>query len=89
MPIIFYHLRVLCLILVINYSKRRFDEHQAEEWWKENKDRVLRRYSPPVANTAHIGSPRAPAVIEENIKQYHLLEHSCENQVQESNAGNG
>lgn len=73
----------------VRFSKRRFDEHQAEEWWKENKDRVLRRYSPPVANTAHIGSPRAPAVTEENIKQHHLLEHSCENQVEESNAGNG
>ncbi|GER52262.1 regulator of chromosome condensation family protein [Striga asiatica] len=29
----------------VRFSKRRFDEHQAEEWWKENKDRLLRRYS--------------------------------------------
>ncbi|KAL6522756.1 hypothetical protein OROHE_016603 [Orobanche hederae] len=30
----------------VRFSKRRFDEHQAEEWWKENKDRLLRRYTP-------------------------------------------
>lgn len=28
------------------YSKRRFAEQQAEEWWKENKDRLLKKYSP-------------------------------------------
>lgn len=27
-------------------SKRRFAEQQAEEWWKENKDRLLKKYSP-------------------------------------------
>ncbi|XP_065878029.1 PH, RCC1 and FYVE domains-containing protein 1-like isoform X2 [Euphorbia lathyris] len=27
---------------------RRFKERQAEEWWVENKDRLLKRYSPPM-----------------------------------------
>lgn len=31
----FYH---LC-------SKRRFSEQLAEEWWKENRDRLLRKYA--------------------------------------------
>ncbi|KAL3648773.1 hypothetical protein CASFOL_005176 [Castilleja foliolosa] len=34
----------------VKFSKRRFDGHQAEEWWKENKDRVLRRYTPARLN---------------------------------------
>ncbi|KAL0349033.1 UNVERIFIED_CONTAM: PH, RCC1 and FYVE domains-containing protein 1 [Sesamum angustifolium] len=35
----------------VRFSKRRFAEQQAEEWWKENKDRVLKKYSPPKPNT--------------------------------------
>ncbi|KAL2530306.1 Regulator of chromosome condensation (RCC1) family with FYVE zinc finger domain [Forsythia ovata] len=31
----------------VRFSKRRFAEQQAEEWWKENKDRLLKKYSPP------------------------------------------
>ncbi|XP_073027881.1 PH, RCC1 and FYVE domains-containing protein 1-like [Primulina eburnea] len=30
----------------IQFSKRKFDEQQAEEWWKENKDRLQKKYSP-------------------------------------------
>lgn len=30
----------------VRFSKRKFDEHQAEEWWNKNKDRVLKRYVP-------------------------------------------
>lgn len=41
-------------------SKRRFQEQQAEVWWKENKDRLLRRYS-PASNTASTGSSSTPA----------------------------
>nr|KYP38655.1 putative E3 ubiquitin-protein ligase HERC2 [Cajanus cajan] len=29
----------------VRFSKRRFHEHQAEEWWNKNKDMVLRKYS--------------------------------------------
>ncbi|KZV26554.1 hypothetical protein F511_35888 [Dorcoceras hygrometricum] len=30
----------------IRFSKRKFDEHQAEEWWKENRERLMKKYSP-------------------------------------------
>ncbi|KAK9724307.1 hypothetical protein RND81_05G062700 [Saponaria officinalis] len=36
----------------VRFSKRRFAETQAEEWWKANRDRVLRKYSPPPQNNA-------------------------------------
>ncbi|CAJ1810137.1 unnamed protein product [Sphenostylis stenocarpa] len=29
----------------VRFSKRRFHEHQAEDWWNKNKDRVLKKYS--------------------------------------------
>ncbi|ESW12141.1 hypothetical protein PHAVU_008G087700 [Phaseolus vulgaris] len=29
----------------VRFSKRRFHEHQAEEWWNANKDKVLKKYS--------------------------------------------
>ncbi|WCJ20720.1 Regulator of chromosome condensation (RCC1) family with FYVE zinc finger domain [Euphorbia peplus] len=32
----------------VKFSKRRFKERQAEEWWVENKDRLLKSYSPPM-----------------------------------------
>ncbi|CAM8994610.1 unnamed protein product [Rhodiola kirilowii] len=50
----------------VRFSKRKFDEHQAEVWWKENKERLLRRYSPPAAHhppsePAANPSPRDPS----------------------------
>ncbi|XAR57432.1 hypothetical protein NMG60_11025575 [Bertholletia excelsa] len=35
----------------VRFSRRRFAEHDAEEWWKENKDRLLRKYSSTMANS--------------------------------------
>ncbi|OAP04073.1 hypothetical protein AXX17_AT3G25390 [Arabidopsis thaliana] len=29
----------------VRFSKKRFDEHQAEDWWTKNKDRLLKCYS--------------------------------------------
>ncbi|XP_075085997.1 PH, RCC1 and FYVE domains-containing protein 1-like [Nicotiana tabacum] len=51
----------------VRFSKRRFAEQQAEEWWKENKDRLLKKYSPPKTNVASADSsfPPPPAT-EEN-----------------------
>ncbi|PIN08402.1 putative protein, contains RCC1 domain [Handroanthus impetiginosus] len=43
----------------VRFSKRRFAEQQAEEWWKENKDRLLKKYSPPAKPTRT--SPEAAA----------------------------
>ncbi|KAL8162783.1 hypothetical protein V2J09_014272 [Rumex salicifolius] len=31
----------------VRFSKRKFLEQQAEEWWKENKERVMKKYSSP------------------------------------------
>ncbi|XWS08780.1 hypothetical protein CRYUN_Cryun40dG0030100 [Craigia yunnanensis] len=45
----------------VRFSKRRFDEHQAEEWWSKNKDRVLMRYSPHATKSASaVSSPTQP-----------------------------
>ncbi|KAK7340016.1 hypothetical protein VNO77_20708 [Canavalia gladiata] len=30
----------------VRFSKRRFHEQQAEEWWNKNKDRLIRKYNP-------------------------------------------
>ncbi|XP_057459832.1 PH, RCC1 and FYVE domains-containing protein 1-like [Actinidia eriantha] len=50
----------------VRFSKRRFAEQQAEEWWMENKDRLLKKYSLPVANNAPTGSFVTPTPSEEN-----------------------
>ncbi|XVF66478.1 hypothetical protein PTKIN_Ptkin10aG0038600 [Pterospermum kingtungense] len=45
----------------VRFSKRRFDENQAEEWWGKNKDRVLKRYSPHATKPAPaVSSPTPP-----------------------------
>ncbi|WZZ71586.1 hypothetical protein YC2023_082956 [Brassica napus] len=46
----------------VRFSKKRFDEHQAEDWWTKNKDRLLKWYSPnssssPVASDSSIAPP--------------------------------
>ncbi|CAL5192431.1 unnamed protein product [Lathyrus oleraceus] len=38
----------------VRFSKRRFREDQAEEWWNLNKDRVLERYSPHATNSKDV-----------------------------------
>ncbi|KAI9087456.1 hypothetical protein K1719_030596 [Acacia pycnantha] len=45
----------------VRFSKRRFDEQQAEEWWSKNKDKVVRTYSPSATNFA-------PLPVEENVE---------------------
>lgn len=49
-----------CICIQTFFSKRRFDEQQAEEWWSKNKDRVVRRYS-PTASPNLTGSSSTPA----------------------------
>jgi len=36
----------------VRFSKRRFAENQAEEWWRENQERVFKKYSHPT-QSAH------------------------------------
>ncbi|KAL3031024.1 hypothetical protein AAZX31_02G005300 [Glycine max] len=50
----------------IRFSKRRFNEQQAEEWWNQNKDKVLSKYSPPAAKNSKTGSSITPPHAEEN-----------------------
>ncbi|KAK7374036.1 hypothetical protein VNO80_07460 [Phaseolus coccineus] len=53
----------------VRFSKRRFHEHQAEEWWNANKDKVLKKYS-ILAATKTEGSASSntlPPPAEENI----------------------
>ncbi|KAK7393687.1 hypothetical protein VNO78_22250 [Psophocarpus tetragonolobus] len=52
----------------IRFSKRRFNEQQAEEWWNQNKDKVLGKYSPPVTKNSISGSSITPALSEENVE---------------------
>ncbi|CAH9068759.1 unnamed protein product [Cuscuta epithymum] len=47
----------------VRFSKRKFAEQQAEEWWRENKDRLLKRYSPPPKTN---GSASTEKTVEEN-----------------------
>ncbi|KAA8548817.1 hypothetical protein F0562_000501 [Nyssa sinensis] len=53
----------------VRFSKRRFAEQQAEGWWKENKDRVLKKYSPAGTNSTPTGSSIAPTPAEENSEE--------------------
>ncbi|KAH7859320.1 hypothetical protein Vadar_034550 [Vaccinium darrowii] len=50
----------------VRFSKRRFAEQQAEEWWMGNKDRLLKKYNPSVANSASTGSSTIPTASDEN-----------------------
>ncbi|KAL2330613.1 hypothetical protein Fmac_018194 [Flemingia macrophylla] len=55
----------------VRFSKRRFHEHQAEEWWNKNKDRVLRKYSVQAITTEGTGSSNTlhpPPPAEENTE---------------------
>ncbi|CAA7404961.1 unnamed protein product [Spirodela intermedia] len=36
----------------VRFSKRRFAEHQAEEWWKANQDQVFKKYIHPNTHIA-------------------------------------
>ncbi|KAH6823522.1 Regulator of chromosome condensation family protein [Perilla frutescens var. hirtella] len=49
----------------IRFSKRRFSEQQAGEWWAENKDRLLRKYSPARTSNllADVTPPESPAEV--------------------------
>ena len=72
-------------ICILNFSsKRKFDEHQAEDWWSKNKDRVLKRYSPPTASPALIGSSSTSVPVDEGSPSTHAHradEGSCSTTV--------
>ncbi|WOH01462.1 hypothetical protein DCAR_0520846 [Daucus carota subsp. sativus] len=45
----------------VKFSKRKFAEQQAEEWWKANKDRLLKKYSASKNITTTSESSTAPS----------------------------
>ncbi|KAE8703042.1 XB3 in, putative isoform 1 [Hibiscus syriacus] len=45
----------------VRFSKRKFAEQQAEEWWSNNKDRVLMRYSKPSAAVGETTDKASPS----------------------------
>ncbi|CAH2079245.1 unnamed protein product, partial [Thlaspi arvense] len=46
----------------VRFSKRRFDEHQAEEWWNSEKVRLLKRYSHHVLSSSPRASDSVPTL---------------------------
>ncbi|KAK7294813.1 hypothetical protein RJT34_17710 [Clitoria ternatea] len=55
----------------VRFSKRRFHEHQAEEWWNKNKDKVLKKYNPHATNHESTELPSTtslPPPVEENTE---------------------
>ncbi|KAE9592331.1 hypothetical protein Lal_00028310 [Lupinus albus] len=52
----------------VRFSKRKFDEQRAEEWWNQNKDRVFKKYSPAgTKDAAGTGSFITRSHSEENV----------------------
>lgn len=43
----------------VRFSKKRFDEHQAEDWWTKNKDRLLKCYSSNSSSSSSSSNPTA------------------------------
>ncbi|KAE9622033.1 putative brevis radix (BRX) domain-containing protein [Lupinus albus] len=53
----------------VRFSKRKFDGHQAEEWWNRNKDRVYKKYSPAgTKDAAGTGSSVTLPHSEDNVE---------------------
>ncbi|CAN8324471.1 unnamed protein product [Cochlearia groenlandica] len=44
----------------VRFSKRRFDENQAEEWWNNKKDELLKKYSHYVSSSSPKDSDSVP-----------------------------
>ncbi|KAK8955810.1 Ultraviolet-B receptor UVR8 [Platanthera guangdongensis] len=70
----------------VRFSKRRFAEQQAEEWWRENQGRVLKKYSyPPGHNRSYSTSHAFPEassssslmLLEAAALHEHLLGRDC------------
>ncbi|PPD95120.1 hypothetical protein GOBAR_DD07809 [Gossypium barbadense] len=53
----------------VRFSKRKFDEQHAGEWWSNNKDRVLMRYSPNAAKLASAVSSPTPLPADEETSE--------------------
>ncbi|TYI12293.1 hypothetical protein ES332_A09G267200v1 [Gossypium tomentosum] len=65
----FYHNNGGKIFKRVRFSKRKFDEQQAGEWWSNNKDRVLTRYSPNAAKLASAVSSPTPLPADEETSE--------------------
>ncbi|KAF8014375.1 hypothetical protein BT93_H0267 [Corymbia citriodora subsp. variegata] len=59
----------------VRFSKRRFAEQQAEEWWNNNKDRVFKKYPPLMMSISHTGTSSNPSNAGENNDAAQSSEH--------------
>ncbi|XP_058091699.1 PH, RCC1 and FYVE domains-containing protein 1-like isoform X2 [Magnolia sinica] len=50
----------------VKFSKRKFAEKKAEDWWKENKERVYKKYNYRGADTGETGSSMTVGPTEED-----------------------
>ncbi|KAE8717658.1 hypothetical protein F3Y22_tig00110044pilonHSYRG00351 [Hibiscus syriacus] len=56
-----YHNNGVKIFKRVRFSKRKFHEQQAGEWWRNNKNRVFMRYSPTAIKPAPaVSSPTPP-----------------------------
>ncbi|KAL4297888.1 hypothetical protein GQ457_12G003990 [Hibiscus cannabinus] len=61
-----YHNSGVKIFKRVRFSKRKFTEQQAGEWWNKNKDRVFMRYTPITIKPASVvSSPTPPPVADE------------------------
>ncbi|XP_039000067.1 PH, RCC1 and FYVE domains-containing protein 1-like [Hibiscus syriacus] len=61
-----YHSNGVKIFKRVRFSKRKFIEQQAGEWWKKNKDSVFMRYMPTATKPASaVSSPTPPPVADE------------------------
>ncbi|XP_072956636.1 PH, RCC1 and FYVE domains-containing protein 1-like isoform X1 [Typha angustifolia] len=51
----------------VRFSKRRFVEQQAEEWWKENQERVFQKYNHRGHHAASLTLKNLPPASEEDV----------------------
>ncbi|GMI95943.1 hypothetical protein like AT4G14368 [Hibiscus trionum] len=55
-----YHNNGVKIFKRVRFSKRKFNEQQAGEWWSKNKDRVFMRYNPNAIKSASVASSPTP-----------------------------
>ncbi|KAK8557332.1 hypothetical protein V6N13_013606 [Hibiscus sabdariffa] len=55
-----YHTNGVKIFKRVRFSKRKFNEKQAGEWWSKNKDRVFMRYNPNATKAASAVSSSTP-----------------------------
>ncbi|KAL5058301.1 hypothetical protein RYX36_029905 [Vicia faba] len=70
----------------VRFSKRRFREDQAEQWWNENKERVLDRYNPHATSYKDVAPSSStlpqPAVSENEASSSSTVQPPAEENIE-------